>query len=269
MLLDSKYNFLKPIKTNHLKRMGAKFDGGYVVDSKIIGTSDRLISFGLGTDWSFELDYLKYTNKDVHIYDYTINYWPYIKILIKYFRRLITFRTSYINFKIKLNDFLKLKKFLSLPKVKFFKERITFPLKNKNDTDIETVFSRFDYKDAIILKCDIEGSEYDIIEQITRYSPRINMLIVEFHWINQSKYQENFIQAVKKLEKNFKIIHIHGNNYDSQSSTGLPNVLEITFANIKYVPDKIEYNYEFPINDLDFPNDPFEKDLKLSFKRYN
>ena len=121
----------------------------------------------------------------------------------------------------------------------------------------------------IILKCDIEGSEYDIIEQITRYSPRINMLIVEFHWINQSKYQENFIQAVKKLEKNFKIIHIHGNNYDSQSSTGLPNVLEITFANIKYVPDKIEYNYEFPINDLDFPNDPFEKDLKLSFKRYN
>ena len=81
MLLDSKYNFLKPIKTNHLKRMGAKFDGGYVVDSKIIGTSDRLISFGLGTDWSFELDYLKYTNKDVHIYDYTINYFQKIKLL--------------------------------------------------------------------------------------------------------------------------------------------------------------------------------------------
>ena len=29
---------------------------------------------------------------------------------------------------------------------------------------------------------------------------------------------------------------------------------EITFNNKKYAPDKIEYNYEFPIKNLDFPN---------------
>ena len=125
MLLESKYNFLKPIKTDHLIRMGAKFDGGYVVDSKIISSSSKLISFGLGADWSFELDYLKLTNKKIHIYDYTTSYWPYIKKIIKYFRRFITFRTSYKNFIIKLDNFLKLKKFLSLSNVKFFKEKVT------------------------------------------------------------------------------------------------------------------------------------------------
>ena len=266
MLLESKYNFLKPIKTDNLIRMGAKFDGGYVVDSKIINSSSMLISFGLGTDWSFELDYLKLTNKKIHIYDYTTSYWPYIKKIIKYFRRFITFRTSYKNFIIKLDNFLKLKKFLSLPNVKFFKEKITFSIKDKNDTDIETVFSRFDCKDGIVLKCDIEGSEYEIIEQITKYSSKINMLIIEFHWINQTDNQTNFIQSVKKLEKNFKIIHIHGNNYDTQSNTGLPNVLEITFTNMKYAQGKIEYNHKFPIKDLDFPNDPLKEDIKIFFK---
>ena len=266
MLLESKYNFLKPIKTDNLIRMGAKFDGGYVVDSKIINSSSKLISFGLGTDWSFELDYLKSTNKKIHIYDYTTSYWPYIKKIIKYFRRFITFRTSYKNFIIKLDNFLKLKRFLNLPDVKFFKEKITFPIKDKNDADIKTVFSRFDYEDGVVLKCDIEGSEYEIIEQITEYASKINMLIIEFHWINQPDHQINFIESIKKLEKNFKIIHIHGNNYDAQSSTGLPNVLEITFNNIKYVPDKIEYIYEFPIKNLDFPNDPLKEDIKIFFE---
>ena len=120
--------------------MGAKFDGGYVEDSKIISASDRLILFGLGTDWSFELDFLKLTNKNFHVHDYMINYWPYIKSITKYFKKFITFRTSYKNYKIRFNNFLKLKKFINLPNVNFFKGKITFQLKNKNYLDFETFF---------------------------------------------------------------------------------------------------------------------------------
>ena len=40
----------------------------------------------------------------------------------------------------------------------------------------------------------------------------------------------------------------------------------ITFNNKKYAPDKIEYNYEFPIKNLDFPNDPLKEDIKISFE---
>ena len=35
-ILDKKYNFLRPIKTDNLIRLGANADGGYVVDSNTI-----------------------------------------------------------------------------------------------------------------------------------------------------------------------------------------------------------------------------------------
>jgi len=60
--ISEKYNFLKPVKISKLIRMGRKFDGGYVVDSNIIKNSNNLISLGLGSDCSFELNYLRLKN---------------------------------------------------------------------------------------------------------------------------------------------------------------------------------------------------------------
>ena len=57
--IDKKYNFLRPIKNSNLIRLGRNLDGGYIVDSSIIQKCDTLITFGLGPDWSFELDYIK------------------------------------------------------------------------------------------------------------------------------------------------------------------------------------------------------------------
>ena len=54
-----KYNFLRPVKSPNLIRLGRNADGGYVVDSEIIKTCDTLITFGMGPDWSFELEYIE------------------------------------------------------------------------------------------------------------------------------------------------------------------------------------------------------------------
>ena len=62
--VDKKYNFLKPIRTPNLVRLGRTHDGAYVVDSEIIKQCNILITFGLGFDWSFELDYMK-KNKEI------------------------------------------------------------------------------------------------------------------------------------------------------------------------------------------------------------
>ena len=35
----------------------------------------------------------------------------------------------------------------------------------KIDTDIDKVFSRISSDECVVIKCDIEGSEYDIIDQ--------------------------------------------------------------------------------------------------------
>jgi len=42
--------------------MSEKFNGEYVIDSNIIKNSNNLISLGLGSDCSFELNYLRLKN---------------------------------------------------------------------------------------------------------------------------------------------------------------------------------------------------------------
>ena len=57
--MEKKYNFLRPIKNKNLIRLGRKADGGYVVDKNVVQNTDYLVTFGLGPDWTFELDYIK------------------------------------------------------------------------------------------------------------------------------------------------------------------------------------------------------------------
>ena len=62
-----KYNFLRPIKNENLVRLGRNADGGYVVDKNVVENTNHLVTFGLGPDWSFELDYIKLNNKSKNL----------------------------------------------------------------------------------------------------------------------------------------------------------------------------------------------------------
>lgn len=264
-IIHKKYNFLKPNKNSKLVRLGRNHDGGYVVDSSIIENCNILITFGLGPDWSFELDYIK-KNDDVKIYmyDYSVSSLPYIKDLIKYFRRFITFRTKYKSVSDRMGYLKNYLSFFKIKNVNFFKEKITFPVKEKIDADIDKVFSRIPHNEKVVLKSDIEGSEYEVIDQIVSYSDRIEMLIFEFHWLD--KNEEIFLESVKKLQNHFDIIHIHGNNHFDKLPTGLPVIIEMTLLNKKHNMNKDEeYVLSFPIKGLDYSNNPFKEDLSFSF----
>ena len=262
--VDKKYNFLKPIKTPNLVRLGRSHDGGYVVDSEIIKQCNILITFGLGPDWSFELDYMKKNKEiEIYVYDHTVSSYPYIKEVIKYFRRLITFRATFESVANRVKYLLNYKSFLNSKNINYFKEKITSPIKNKIDTDVDKVFSRVDKSGDVVLKCDIDGDEYKIIDGILKYSSRIKMLIVEFHLVD--KNEENFYNSIKKIKDYFEIIHIHGNNHFSNLDSGLPCILEITLINKKYAPKNPEHINHFPIKGLDYPSNPYKEDLAFSF----
>ena len=336
--IDKKFNYLRPIKTPNLARFGEKSDGGYVVDSEIMKNTDKLITFGLGPDWKFELDYLDINeNNKVHIYDHTVNSFPYIKRIIKYIRRFLTFKTNIEGLLAPIKSYISFKNFLNHKRVNYFKENISYPILKAIDTDIDKVFSRIDNNEQVIIKCDIEGSEYDIIDQILKYYDRINMLIFEFHWIfspdksnytgsykddkfhgngsysfgdgtnytgefknglpngkgtyvysDGSKYksdfkdgkgsgekgiyiptfkEEIFYKSIEKLQKNFDITHLHGNNHFPLNKTGLPMIIEMTLVNKKLIPELKEFVYELPIKNLDFPNQPYKDDIILSFEK--
>jgi hypothetical protein len=270
-ILANKYDFLKPVKNNRLIRLGRKMDGGYIVDSKIVDNCEILITFGLGDSsqipgqWSFELDFIKRNkNISIFVYDYTVSIWPYLKKIWKYFRRYLTFRASLDDVKIRLRNYKEYRDFLNLDNVKFYQEKITYPMKAKIDTDINKVLSRIKKNSDVILKCDIEGNEYLVIDQILEHSNRIQMLIFEFHWID--KNESAFTDSIKKLQKKYEIIHIHANNHYQTLKNGLPIILEITLLNKKFSSNKCEYVNNFPIKNLDFPNNPFLEDIEFSFK---
>ena len=206
--MEKKYNFLRPIKNENLVRLGRNADGGYVVDKNVVENTNHLVTFGLGPDWSFELDYMK-KNKDykIYIYDHTVSSYPYIKEVWKYLRRFLTFRAYPNAIMTRIKNLYNYKKFLNSKNVNYFKEKITYPIKNKIDTDINKVFSRIDDKEDVILKCDIDGGEYAVIDEILKYSNRIKMLIFEFHLVDNK--EEAFLNSIKKIKSNFEIIHIH------------------------------------------------------------
>ena len=90
-------------------------------------------------------------------------------------------------------------------------------------------------KKKMILKIDIEGDEYKILEQIKKQFLKINLLIIEFHNIHKNLNKlKNFIKKTK-----FKIIHIHGNNYGYKQK-----LVEMTFINSKkFKTSKIQFQY--------------------------
>jgi len=91
------------------------------------------------------------------------------------------------------------------------------------------------------------------------------MLIIEFHWINKNK--KLFIQSVKKLKKNFDIIHIHANNYRSKkNSDDIFDVVELTMVNKKENQYHKNFRLNFPIKKLDYECFPHHKKIFFSFK---
>ena len=266
--INKNYNFLKPKSFSNLMRLGKNFDGGYIVSEGLIKKSDGLISFGYGNDSSFELDYIRMTNKQVHIYDYTFSIIELTKILLKYFRRFITFRKKFedviYHYKILKNYFA----FIKNEKINFFQNKVTGIEKNIIDINIRNVFSKFKNNNNLILKCDIEGSEYEIIDDLMLYENKICMMIFEFHWIDKKK--DLFLEKIKKIQEYFTIIHIHGNNHFDflEDESNIPIILEMTFVNNKKIVfDKKDNSSPcfFPATNLDQPCCPVKDDLYFHF----
>ena len=126
---------------------------------------------------------------------------------MKYLRRFLTFRATYETIKTRIRYLNNYKNFLNLKNVNLFKEKITDTNENKKiiglndeppdvrgigadvipnvESDLDKVFSRINNQEEVVLKSDIEGSEYEIIDQILKYSDRIKMSIIEFHWLDK------------------------------------------------------------------------------------
>ncbi len=235
-----------------LIRVGSQSDGGYVISNKIIRKADYLLSFGLGDNFRFETDLKKKNPKcKIYVYDHTINFFYWTKHFFYWLWKSIRFR-KYLKFLTFINYVL----FFKIKKNKHHRIKIS----KINCSLAKTLqINKINHKKTI-LKIDIDGGEYSIINEIKNYN--FLGLIIEFE--NAHQNMKKIINFVKN-NKNLTIIHIHGNNF-LPTIKNIPQALEISFINTAFINKKLKNYRSYPIADLDFPNNIMKKDIKLFFK---
>jgi hypothetical protein len=142
-----------------------------------------------------------------------------------------------------------------------FKEKIGAS-KTLGATSIDTALKRMKRR-KIFVKIDIEGSEYEIIEDLIANQDLIIALVIEFH--DTEARREEFLSSMRNLMKYFSVIHIHGNNFAPLSSDYFPTVLELTLVKAETVKHQLRKS-RFPIFNLDHPNNPLNEDYYLVFE---
>jgi|TARA_B110000967_G_C18778608_1_gene507017 hypothetical protein len=266
--LPDTFNYLRPIKME-VMRIGKDKDGGYIFPKNEFKNIDLIISLGMGSEsenWSFEQEYLKKNkNTNVIFYDHTVSIKNYMISIFRIFRRLIKMRYRFKDLINILRHFFYYLILMCNSKIFHIKKKICKQPNHINEINIEEIFNKT-LSNKVLLKVDIEGSEYEIIDQIINFSDKIVSLIIEFHHID--KFESSFQEKIMKLKTKFEIIHIHGNNNTGILDSNIPKTLELTFVNkANYKGNKNDFIYDFPIEGIDFPNNPNFKDIYFSFRR--
>lgn len=215
------------------KRFGSDGDGGYMMHDDIL-SSDICLSFGVGDNFSFDLDIAKKCH-EVWMFDHTVN-----------------------NLKI------------SQPNIKFNKIGISHQ-KSYNYTTMDEILKKVPSDIDIILKMDIEGSEWKVLSNLddTLFT-RFRQIIVEFHDLHKILNNQLFseiTQTLEKLNKSHKLINGHINNWSSfQLVAGVPfpDVIEATYLrrDSESLNDK---NLTLIENLGDMPNNPDVPNYSANF----
>jgi hypothetical protein len=270
MKLPINLSFLKPIKYNNLIRLGNDSDGGYILPGNLLKSIDGIISFGLNDDWTFEEAALNHINKkiDVHIYDHSVGLKTFLRMLFNNIFSIYGFVSLIFGgqkFKNTYNLIVTIFKY----KIFFKKNVIHYQNRvyNRKDLDIdieiEDIFKRQSNNKNILLKIDIEGGEYRILNQIINYQKVIPVITCEFHDIGPLR--KTFEDNLKSILEFYYILHLHGNNYVGCSEDNTPDVLEITFINKNQIDYNVIYLNQVNNKDLDFPNNINKPDYILEF----
>ena len=125
----------------------------------------------------------------------------------------------------------------------------------------------------LLLKMDIEGSEWEVFEATDGLIlSRFKQIVCEFHTLDRLGEEEfgNRAEAVfKKLAATYFVYHVHGNNcanFASVANIAVPQSLEVSFA-LRSAYHTTRNTDVFPTS-LDHPNQPGRADLYLGEFRF-
>ena len=242
---------LKPNYSYDLIRIGSKHDGGYLVERASRDNCKFLFSFGISTNWNFEKDFINKNKINFLAFDGSISreFWLERKKLAFNKMRSLSFNKffEYIYLKKGFNSFFNDKNFIA--------KYISLSLDNSITFDKACSLSNID--NNLFFKIDIEGSEYNFLDDIIKIQNKVIGLVIEFHHCNKNIDKIlNFVEALKQ-----DLVHIHANNYENTNDKLIPDTLEITFARNPLILGKFQ---KLP-HPFDSPNRSKNKEIEIQF----
>ena len=259
-----KKNFI-PFDLGKMLRIGNNKDGGYLVSKNGINNCKFLLSLGVGFNWSFEKKFMQLKNSEdrlVICYDNSIS-----KEILREYSAKNFFRIFYKpSFKAiqRSSKYLDFKKLFDSKKAIHIKKNIDSEKSDSTET-LNNIFQNLENNN--LLKVDIEGSEYKILDQIINNFNKMSVLIIEFHNLSDKKNKEKFEFFFEKISDSFYLSHLHMNNANGIALDNFPDTIELTFEK-KYILNNIPKRKieSFPLNNLDFPNSKNTNDYNLVFE---
>jgi hypothetical protein len=210
-------------------RFGNQFDGGYVMVNDF-NNNDALVSLGVGNDVTLDAELSKTISK-VHFYDHTVSDLPQ------------TIHNAVLH----------------AEEIGYIKE---------SAVTLEETLIRLKPAGDTILKMDIEGSEWEVIEKTVSLGD-FKQIVIEFHGLHQLINLDAFIKiasALRKIHSTHAPVHLHANNYVPLAIIGnsvVPDVIEVTYLNrSKYKTTLID---PLPGAEFDSPNCSLIPEIALSF----
>lgn len=166
------------IKINH-KWYGNTY-GGFYVHPNVLNSKSIVYSFGIGEDISFDREIIKMHNCKVFGFDPTPKSIDWIKkeqlpSNFSFLEYGIDSRTDFVNFNLPINQDFVSGSTISHKNVDE-KNMISVPMKSFSDITKELGHTHID-----VLKMDIEGSEYHVIESILSSDVKIDQILIELH----------------------------------------------------------------------------------------
>ena len=213
---------LEPQQEFPLIRVGSDRDGGYLIDQRLLGSD--LLSFGISGDWQFEKDWLALAESKCRIvtYDGSIGAVKFICTAIASSFRLNKPALVFRNWStlIDYHRFLK-------AKTCFHQKFITHSWSDHNHETFLKALQHPGLKHPIFLKMDIEGAEYELLDQIVQNQDNIAGIAIEFHDPLSNIDVISHFAAELKL----RVTNVHANNcLPKKNKSNTEPSIEISFS---------------------------------------
>lgn len=115
----------------------------------------------------------------------------------------------------------------------------------------------------ILLKCDIEGGEYELfLNMDENILKKFSQICLEVHSLSANKHLAKLM--FEKINNNFTLFHVHANNYGPRFEE-IPEVLELSYVRNDFCLNKQKLAVQLPDPELDSPNNKSSSDYILSW----